>query len=434
MQPHQPKPKMRFPLRPVLVLGVLGCNNATDPGQPPVFAVTPAAQWSGGTITVRSEFFVGRTTLPPVTIGNDTLSLLRVDDTTVTTVLPLGPSGSLTVMLQRQAGAQAIGTVARVGFRESVPLPQPIIGELYKQTIAGNPTVFGLLPAVTNWAGEIASVNLAAGTGRTYGGLLGPSDFYYGMSPTGTPGQFVVRTAALEVETWNLEPLPSRLDSTPFVPSQFVRQVAPLAPHIWLQTSHHYTWTFIDTLPYPNRPVDLPIESPWDIYISPRGDRTTVSVNAVRIAGVPVFDNATGDTAFTLPLRGVYGAAFSDDGAVLFASGGYVNPSRIVAVDADDGTLLAQTTLPQDMIAFDLAADQSSGLLFAAAYDSTFHGLLVFDATTLTMLGKLPAPDHCSVLPNVCQGTGIVAVDPLRRRAYLVNSAPQPSWTFDLLL
>jgi hypothetical protein len=424
-----------LPLAAVALLLGVACSDPTQSLPLPTFTVSPAAQWSGGAVALGSPYFVGRS-LPPILAAAETLAAVRATDSTVQVTLPPGATGPVTLSLAHDGRVDSVASVQRYGFREKRGLAPALAGELLVADSADHPMVLGNTDGGIQWT-PLGRIDLVSGAGQRFTTVLGPSNVVYGLSPSTPDGAFAVRdsTDSVRLATLLASP-PAIVGTVPFVGTGFVRQVAQLSPGIWLFTTSHMSSIRAEADPCCVPRFSTPTESPWALFLSPRGDRTTMAVNVVQ-GRVPVFDNATGDTAFTLPLQGTEGIAFSPDGARLFAVGGYFDSDTLVAVDATTGQVLTgMVGLPDGFHSFSLAYSASGGgRLLVAAANPVVLALLVYDATTLTLQGVLTTPDDCGSLPmtGVCF-YGVVAVDDVRGAAHVVvTGSPTPAWTFDLL-
>jgi hypothetical protein len=178
-------------------------------------------------------------------------------------------------------------------------------------------------------------------------------------------------------------------------------------------------------------------ESPWAVYMSPAGTRTTLAATVASGSGVPVWDNTTGSVAFNLPVPFTEAAAFSTNGNVLYAVGGQqISADTIVAVDATTGALAHRAPLPNSLLAMGIAYRDGVGggeLLVGAATPSSLV-LLVYRASTLELLGILPTDDACPDMQAGSCFSGVVSLDEAHDRAYIVIPGnPTPIWAFDLL-
>jgi hypothetical protein len=426
---------------PAIVVTAVVAAACSDPSEPPLpaFSVSPRTQWSGGAIRVRSPYFASRAQAPIVVAGVDTLVLARLDDSTVTTTLPRGPTGPVTLSIARGARRDSLGSVQRVGFREKRVLTPGLMGEVMIVDSAGHPWVVANTTTSAPQYAPLGHIDLVTGAGQMFTSVLGPSTVGYGLSPSATAGTAVARDTGDTLRLYNLVASPPQPIGAPLFGGQtgYVRHLAQLSPGLWLYTQSHRSFTHAETDTTPYR-TEVQTESPWSVFVSPNGTRTTMTVNVVS-GGVPVFDNATGDTAFSLPLQGTEGIAFTPDGSKVYAVGGfYYQPDTIAMVDAASGALLhPKVRLLEDFIAFSLAySTRGSGRLLVAAANASTLALLVYDATSLELLGVLPTPDNCGTDPmatSTCWD-GAVAADDARGVAYLVVSgSPTPVWTFDLV-
>lgn len=421
--------------RALAVASVLAaaCSDPTEPPLP-AFAISPATQWSGGTIAVRSHYFVNRTPLPVVTAGTETLAVTRQDDSTLTASLPRGPSGPVTFSLARGTRRDSLASVQRVGFRERRTLAVSLDGELAMLPSAGGPLVLGGVVTGTEVRAPLSRVALRSGATVTFSGLRTPEITFYGLAPSSPSGAFAVRDSTDSLRLYDFTGgSPVFLATVPGVGTGFSRQAARLSSTIWLYTGSHVvrTWLATDS----STRFQGAVESPYGVFLSPRGDRTTLASFATY--GMPVFDNATGDTAFTLSIDETEGAAFSLDGTELYAVGGQYNASdTLVAVDATSGAQLARVSLPHGFLGFSVAySSTAGGRVLVGAANPTTMAVLVYDARTLVLRGVLPVPDNCGAYPTAGPCFfDVVAADDAVGVAYLVQPG-QPSfiWTLDLL-
>jgi hypothetical protein len=419
------------------LLGV-ACSDPTQPFPVQSFRVSPAVQWSGGTVLLRSPYFVGRTPLPAIVAAAESLSAVRVDDSTVTVRLPRVPTGVVALSVAHDGRTDSVATVQVFGVRGKRTLTPGLAGELLATDSGDHPVVLGNTDAAVVQRAPIGRIDLVTGLGVTLPGVLGPAAIQYGLAPSTPHGAFAVRDSSdsLRLVTLLTSP-PAILSTVPFVGTGQTRQVAQLSPGIWLFTGSHVSSTRAEADTCCVYRYQGPTESPWSVFLSPRGDRSTLAVNVIG-GRVPVFDNATGDTAYTLPLGGTEGIGFSTDGTTLYAVGGAINvPDTLLAVDATDGRVVAgKVRLPEGFLSFGLGySGHGGGRLLVAAANASVLALLVYDAATLTLQGVLETPDECGVNPTIglCF-YGVVAVDDARSVAHIViPGSPTPVWTFDLL-
>jgi dipeptidyl aminopeptidase/acylaminoacyl peptidase len=339
-----------------LLLGV-ACSDPTQPFPVQSFSVSPALQWSGGLVTLRSAYFIGRSPLPTILAAAETLTAVRVDDSTLTVTMPRRASGTVAVSVAHDGRSDSVAAVQLFGFRSKRTLAPGLAGELLIQDSGGHPVVLGNTDAAVVQYAPIGRIDLVTGLGVTLTTVVGPSTVQYGLAPSTPDGAFAVRDSTDSVRlAMLLTSPPAILGTVPFVGTGFVRQVTQLSPGLWLFTGSHTTSIRAESDPCCSPRFSTPTESPWAVALSPRGDRTTLAVLVVG-GRVPVFDNAAGDTAFTLPLGATEGVAFSSDGATLYAVGGSLNqPDTVLAVDATDGHAVAgKVHLPDGFVSFGLA-------------------------------------------------------------------------------
>jgi hypothetical protein len=424
--------------RAVVVASILAA--CSDPAEPalPGFSVTPATQWSGGTLTIRSQYFVDYSGTLIIVAGSDTLALLSLtNDSTLVAQLAPGPSGPVTLTLVRGTRRDSLATIERVGFSGKRTVTPALYGELLATDSVGTPFVLGGSFTGTANREPIVRLRVVPGTSQVLT-LRQPSNTQYGLAPSIVPGAFTVRdgTDSIRLATLLVD-APTLVDSMHGFGSGFTRQVSELKDNLWLVTGSHESFTRPDSAV--GAPTFVNTESPWAVFMSPRGDRTTLAT-VVQIAdgGVPVWDNATGTVAYRLPLFSTEAAAFSTNGNTLYVVGALEYGSdTLIAVNATTGALLQpKLKLPNGMHGMGVAYRDGVGggqLLVGAATASSL-ALLMYRASTLELLGILPTDDAC---PDMQVGpcfAGVVSVDDLHDRAYIVIPGnPTPIWSFDLL-
>ena len=68
-------------------------------------------------MTLRSSYFAGRFTLPTLLAGTDTLSAVRVDDSTLSVTLPRRPSGVVAISVAHDGRSDSVAAVQLAGLR-----------------------------------------------------------------------------------------------------------------------------------------------------------------------------------------------------------------------------------------------------------------------------------------------------------------------------
>jgi hypothetical protein len=420
------------------------CGESVQP-EIPAFSATPSTQWSGGAMTLHSSFFVDREPLPAVTSDDgDTLALVRQDDSTVTATLPRGPSGPVTLSMQTGSRSYAVAGVERVGYREMRTQTGPgFQGVLEPADSAGIPIVFGAISTdINGYRAPIVRLKVpSAQSSLLVPTLRQPDNVFYGMAPSVTRGVFAVRDSTDTLRMARLTDNPPVVLGTAAIRFTSTRQVAQLNDSIWLMTASHYTFTYVARDTSVSMIMNVASESPYRVFLSPRGDRTTLNtlVSGTE-GGIPVFDNATGTLAYRLPFPAVDAAAFSPDGARLYVAGGHDAPDSLVAVDATTGAVQAgPVKLPDDLLATGTAYRATDNQLLVGATSGangirTTLYLLIYRASTLELLGKLPSTYECEFGAKEECFDGVVTVHDAADKAYLVNTgSPTRIMTFDLL-
>ncbi len=225
---------MRFAACAVLAFGLAGCENSSDPGPtpPPEFAVSPAAQWAGGTILVRSQFFAGLDSLPAITAAGIEMVTARMDDaSTVSATLPsLPPSQTVAIEVVDATTHYLVDSVGVVGFRkQTTATPFAIGNPVLLQSPSGPLGIAGVYPGTP--PGAIGIVNLREARTDVVPGLR-PIDagMLRGVGATYKPGTFILWDSADVAGEWQLLPTVAFSDTVPTAAQNiFNRNVARLS-------------------------------------------------------------------------------------------------------------------------------------------------------------------------------------------------------------
>ncbi len=358
-------------------------------------------------------------------LGDSTLlAVSRLDDSTVAVTLPEGPTSPVKIFDKDGAKRWEAGEVQRVGMRSRQEAPG-MYGELYPVRNDLNQQGFLGATWIATDPGDLAFLSPATLLLTTFPGLSYPGAIY-GVGLTPNPSRFIVKDTAGLINEWNIFPTPVLADSLPPAAGS-PRQIARLSDSVWLYTSSHYSYTRKADL---SQPYFGAAESPGSLHLSPRGDRALTSSNGYAgLSGIPVFDNQSGDTAYTIPVS-IPGQQPSNEYAV-FSSGGeyltvlsgpYGAPNLVIRVDAASGAILASDSLPAGSVGIALALDGSESQLLAYALRDKYPVLYVLDAVTLARQGTLSVPEvaenECDPAFFYCWDSAII-VDDAAHIAYI---------------
>ncbi len=413
-----------------LLVLVVACSDPTNPSAPPVVGISPTVQWSGGEVVIQGRGLQGS---PTIVVGAETLTVSRLNDSTLSVRLPILPSGHAVLQSVQGHRLDSLGSVQIVGFRERRNVALGIYGVLVNSVSGGDPVVVGQAwPWLPDAA--VAAVNLTDGQETIYPSVKAPGGYYgVGLSHR-SADEFILTDSAGTVGIWHLWPAMVRLDTVPFALSP-LRQVALLSDSIWLLTSSHYSVTRTETrtiVPL----FALPTESPWQIFISPTKDRATLATVG-GVGGAPVFDPLSGDTSYMIHgFSNVGWAGFSPDGSRLAVVGGraYGYDDSLLVVRASDGQPVVSARLPVGVVPMTLAYDPVKPLLFVGAQRDSLPSVLIYDSNTLALLGELAGNDCGQDYCHFTGWSGAMAVDRSRNRLYVIwPHYPAPLWSFDLL-
>lgn len=380
--------------RLVLVLAaVSGCTAPVQPELSGPFTVTPAEPWAGGAVTVTGPSFRDGGDGAVLRLGTVSVSLERVDDTSMTAVLPPTLGGSFQPQLEVAGQVVELDPITIAGYAETFEVQPQLLWDVLVWPRDGRANVMGVsLEGLTLIQLDTRSVttfdslldwNLLRGPGVTY------QDNVFLLRPR--------NSAALE--SWTLLPTPRRLAVHADIFSN--RQVMRLGPNAWFVSSAHQfsTYTRADSA-QPYQETDTRAEETEGVHMSPRGDRATIQVDRAW-SGLPVYAVPSGDVAYVVTqMQVVEGVAFSRDGALLALVGGIDGilraPSRVLLLDAGSGDVLADTTIAEAVFA--VAIDPTRPLLYVglSVMDTTTRvahpAVLVLHQNSLQPVGRLEVP------------------------------------------
>ncbi|MEO8295880.1 MAG: hypothetical protein ABI613_10235 [Gemmatimonadota bacterium] len=406
---------------------VAGCRDGSGPGNPD-FLVTPGSQWSGGTIQVQSHLFVGLPTLPTISAGGLSMSVTRSDDSTLSAVLPILPSGNAAIEVDAGSDHFNLGNVQIAGFRRRVSASsgfafEPVIATF--APAAGPVAVAGIFPP----DGSLGLVDLRTAVVSVVSGVE-PPDFVngHGAGVSFTPRNFILRDSTGALGEWQVYPTLAYVDTTPDL--ALTRQIAHLHDQVWIVTHTHLT-----DLLRPGQPdSSIQIEDPWRISLFPAADRAVI--NGGYIGRAPVFEMSTGNVAYTIPIDAIAGAASTSNGSRLFVVGDSVGETQVRMLDASTGSVIQKLAVVSGDFVSGLALSANGLQLFMGTLVDSLPGVIVFDvgANSLTLAGRLIAatdaacPANCNALVDAA-----VVEDAGSGTIFLVSLGdPGLIWEFDL--
>ncbi len=395
------------------------CNNPVD-AVDPVVRIETALAWSGSQVVLTSPNLTGADTLPLVVIGADTVPARYLAPDSLVAAAPdtqgrfdvwlgfrgraLFPVGS--VQLKGGfSGWQSIGSIG--GY----PLPWPAIGRgtFLSAHSTGLALVYPMTGSTTTQLPtsvfDPACIN---GPGPASGGRIA-------VVGTGCSSAMAVRSDSPDVAP----------DTGPPMASGY-RFAAQLASGKWLVAYHHGVrnltriagaWEEDTTVPYH-------LEEPYNVVVSPRGDRAVVLAFDGWGVGIPVFSPTSAAPAYLL--RGffaLWGAQFSDDGDTLYVVGPPVagQPPVLKALAASDGTVLRSA--PAWSGTTNLALDPGRPWLYLVGHDAAYPrppAVAVVDRATFDQVAYLVG--DAGPLSGYLASDAYPMLDAVRRKLYLVDS------------
>lgn len=410
-------------------VGLLGCTDNAAPGPAPTFSMTPAQQWSGGTVEVRSEFFRGLSPLPVVVSGTDTVAAARINDTTLALMVPAGPSGMLAFATFQGMTPYDLGSVQRFGLNARGNIGVALQAHLLAADLPGGPTLLGVPPAKYN----LRTVDLRSGQVLEYDLLFPP---FWGATLSDQPGLFALVDSSLHGGLWQLGGQNQATLVVPFDSSrtffgyQATFAVTRISDSVWAGCGgfNNNLTTLVGHPPVTHYDE---AEACSRLLVYRTGAQWALASNRL-------IDAATGNVTHDFGSRfGV--AAASADGSLLYAvHPDSANGDSLLVIDPVSFATLRSTALPAGHRALTLEADPSGDRIYLlAAGPDSLLALGVFDPATLTRLGLLPLGERCPT--DIICGDAAIAVDLNLGRidvvapsSFVSDPAPvSPRWTID---
>jgi hypothetical protein len=411
------------------------CSDIGEPAPAPTFLLSPATQWSGGVVYVRSLSFRRAVALPVITAGPDTAKAVLIDDTTLAVTLPEGPSGILDLAATVGTVPFGLGHVQRYGLSSRGNIGVALQAHLLAADLPDGPTLLGVPPSKYN----LRTVNLRSGQVLEYDNLFPP---FWGATLSDQSGLFTLADSSNQVGLWRLggqnqATLVAPFDSSKsfFGPWRYggPDAVTRISDSVWAVCEggiDHYLTTLVGQTPvihYQNA------EACVRLLVYRTGAHWA-------LANPSLIDAATGDVIHDFGGRlGV--AAASADGSLLYAvHPDSVNGDSLLVIDPASFATLKSAALPAGHRALTLDADPAGDWIYLLATGpDSLLALGVFDPATLTRLGLLPLGERCPT--DIVCGDAAIAVDLNLGRIDIVGPssfvafpAPvSPRWSFDRL-
>lgn len=399
-----------------LIAILSACDHLPEDSPIGLVTVTPSEVYAGGTITLRSSDF--RPT-DSVQVFADTVALEIVlrDGDSIVARLPHTARGAVSLRVQ-DPQSPITANIDVAGYSGYAPITADIGFYLDVWPEGGAASIIG-----GNDQFDVLQLDPATGATRT---VL--SGFTLGGGGTRTPGRTPDPRVVLlqprqtgNLQAWRLFPTP-QLEYE--LPTTNPRHAALFNDSTVFHGFHHFV---VVQRIRAGAPVWPPVyqgtyEETNEVILSPTNDRATLRVNG-SVTGPPVFDMATGDTAYHVrQLYRSYGAAFSANGDTLWMIGATreriqgpefsISETMVLVLNARTGQELRRAYFPgSDLSA--MRRDPDDGRLFIAAIPdfAPFAApldLLIVDETDLSLLGHVQVPRTQTCL-SFCSGAVVAA-------------------------
>lgn len=410
---------------------------------PPVPRLAVVPQWAGGEVRIIDAAFSGVATLPTVTAGSESLSVRRVDDSTLSARMPAF-SGSYVIKIQGASYVATLGPITLFGYRDELLGPYMSgLAAWVNPGAGGDPIVFSsgdsggvLVDLSTNTVmgtvpDSITSPDCAQSPGASYRGAG-----YFAL-------QGKVGGTCVSPISWQVYPSLVRADTSPISGVQWY-VIAEVASKRWFSDVNNHSYVYDCSTACTSRSW-LDPSGPTAVLIGAGNSRFTWMVQNYPGSGslAAVLNSTALDTAYTMPAVGsLLSAAFSIGGDTMFTfaedtaleAGGYHGFSML-ALRASDGTVLHRA--PLDTVGFGFARPSSwvSGmaldptrpwlyLLAGVDHDSLFTpALVVVDRGSWSVIGVAYASNLSTDAFNTLRfNSAAVIPDPTTHTVFVVGT------------
>lgn len=387
-------------------------ENIVRTEEPTVSVETPVA-WATGSVMLRVSGLGGPDTLPVVVIGRDTVAVRYAAPDSLIVTAP-DTQGTFTIQLGIAGRSLLpVGTIQLAGGYAGDWTPAESLG--------GHPLVWPGAPQTSVAIARDSGVALVDPRTRTVSELLSDSmhvmNCLNGVGPA-EGGRITVNNckALLAVAADSPAVAP---DSGPVTGGRFAVQ---MGSGRWLVAYHHGVdsylrspggaWTKATTVYH--------VEEPYEVAVSPSGDRAIVSGRDADGVGMPVFSRASAEPAYLLTqFRVIEGAQFSPDGDTLYvvALRTWTDTVAVLAaLRASDGTVLRSA--PAWAGASQLVLDPGKPWIYLLGHDTPWDGpfMHVYRRDTFAPVAVLtsPAAGQC--------GDATPVLSAAERKLYVVES------------
>jgi len=365
-------------------------------------------------------------------VGDSTLSLSRVNDTTLQATIPGTVAGTFAPRLNVGGQETPLAAITIYGYTETTPYAESMPWDIYVLPDAQHAKVMG--GYVENGVGKgLAIIDLDSHQVTKVDGALDVNN-QRGPGMTAQSGVYVMRAPGVQTTgaaLWQLVPSPVNLGAIT-VPAG-TRQLARLGALGWITTtSHTYSVYSGSTGGLLSSGAAEEVEG---IQFSPDGTRASFRVNRID-AGVPVFSLPEGTVAYTTAFQSVQSLDFQNDFLLMAGrtAGTPTGSSRIQVIRASTGVVLRDTTIGLPVSA--VALNPLVATAYVAAYGSdNLPVVLVMDRILLKVWGVLKVP---STSVNACFlgcEYGQLAISPQHQLYYFwaFNGTPR-AYRFELPL
>ena len=392
----------------VFLAAIAGLGSCSDPasvlpGDVEIRLMTPVA-WPGSEVVLRSSAFADYAELPDVLLGDDTLTVVRQDDSTVSATLP-ATSGDYEITV-RLAGGQRTGTLRVAGLRDETPIIA--LSGWALPTAPGSPVLLAY--------GESTLIQVDVRTAAVVDlGIPVKPTCLLSVGPTYRPGAAVASKRAdcfgSRNMSWQVNPV-GLLDSSATLSASYLR--AELSAGLWLVAGAH-RFEF----------APAPASQPLGGYAMEELERLIFSPDKQQVLPIswgrntgdyPVYNAATGEESFDIGVDWVASAQFSGDGDTIFMVARTPGPDggRVFAASAANGSL-HRFSARSDLMGYDLLIHPTRPLIFVITHDGPT--IAVFDRATLAQLAVLTVP----VDPGKAGNQLTLAIDEATDRLYVLS-------------
>ncbi|HKV72312.1 MAG TPA: hypothetical protein VJN62_13740 [Gemmatimonadales bacterium] len=407
----------------------LHTKTTSGPDTPAHLITSPV--WAGGEVQVSASAFEGGAALPLLIAGTETLTVRRIDDSTVAARMPTA-AGTYALQVKQDTDTATLGPLTLHGYLGETTGPYMSGRAAWVNPGTGDPPV---VFASGDSGGILLDLAANSVVGTVPDSITSPD---CAMSPGPSyrgAGYFTVQGrksgTCQYAMSWQVYPTLALADSSSPISGFQWYVMAEVGPKHWFMDNNNHSYAYDCSGSSCAMKSWLEGSGPNGVMIDPTGQRFTWTGQDLHGA---VLSAASFDTVLALPPNtSMHGSAFSSGGDTLFFHGGLSVPPYtpyIGAAQSSDGSIVRNLIVDSlgyghDVSAYgDVAVDPANPWLYVLVVFRDNYALLILDRGTwkavgVAMLGTLSTEANDDLSANCAS----IIPDPANHRVYVVATA-----------